>query len=448
MPNTQRQIGFWTATALVVGNTIGAGIYFLPVSLAPYGAISLLGWIATAAGALLVATMFSRLARRTPDAGGPYAYARNVFGDFLAFEVAWAYWATCWMSNAAIAVGATSYLSVLWPELKNNSVLSACVALSFVWMATLINIRGIKQTAVAQLVITIIKVIPLIAVGIGGLFLLNPAHFSPLNLSTQSTFSAINSTALLTLWAFLGIESATIPAQHAINPNRTIPLATMVGTIFCGIVYLLSTTSVLGLISSSTLASSSAPIADAAALVFGSWASPLAALGAVISGAGALIGWVLLQGQMPCAAAMDGLFPKKFGELSARGVPLFGVVFSSVLITIMMAMNYSGNLADQFTSIITLSVFISLIPYMCSALADIIALIKSGPSSWQRFGAILASSGALLFSAWAIMGAGQESAIMGTGFLCMGVPVFVWLRRKKQNTQAPSNNIFSIPLAK
>jgi len=435
MTQAQKLIGFWTATALVVGNTIGAGIFFLPVSLAPYGAISLVGWIATSAGALLVATMFSRLARRSPDAGGPYAYTRNLFGDFLAFEVAWAYWACCWMSNAAIAVGATSYLSFLWPELHTNQVLSACVALSFVWLATLVNIRGVRHTAIAQLIITVIKVIPLIAIGIGGLFLLNPAHFVPLNQSGTSNFSAINATALLTLWAFLGIESATIPAQHAINPKRTIPLATMAGTIFCALIYLISTTSILGLLSPAALAASSAPLADGAALLFGPWGSTLVALGAVISGAGALVGWILLQGQMPYAAAIDGLFPKKFAQLSTHGVPLFGLIFSSMLITAMMLMNYSGKLTDQFTYIVTLSTFIVLVSYTASALADIVALFREKSSWWKKTTAMAASSGALAFSIWAMFGAGEQAMKLGLLFLALGVPVYYWQRRKKNCLQ-------------
>ncbi len=125
--------------ALVVGNSIGSGVFMLPASLAPYGRNSLVAWLFTATGAILLALLFSQLSRAHPHAGGPYAYTRLAFGPFPAFIVAWGYWISIWVGNAAIVTGAVSYLTPLFPQLATSSVRSAAVTLVALWGLTFVN---------------------------------------------------------------------------------------------------------------------------------------------------------------------------------------------------------------------------------------------------------------------------------------------------------------------
>ena len=132
----RRGLGLWMATALVVGNMIGSGVFLLPSSLARYGGVSIVAWLLTAAGAVLLALVFARLGRAYPQTGGPYAYSRTAFGDFVGFQTAWGYWIAIWAGNAAIAVAFVSYLSVFWGALATNALLAAAVAVAAIWALT------------------------------------------------------------------------------------------------------------------------------------------------------------------------------------------------------------------------------------------------------------------------------------------------------------------------
>lgn len=227
-PEPGSKIGLWTATALVVGNMIASGIFLLPVSLASYGPISLVGWIGSSMGAIALALLFGNLSRLVPGAvGGPYAYTRQGMGEFAAFLVAWAYWLSIWCCNAAIVVTFVSYLTVFFPVLAVNAYLAVAVALATVWLLTWVNARGVRTAGTVQLLTTILKLIPLVIISVVGLFYIDIEYFTPVNRSGQSTGAAITATITLTLFAFLGLESATIPAGDIRDPERTIPRATL-----------------------------------------------------------------------------------------------------------------------------------------------------------------------------------------------------------------------------
>ena len=168
MVATPRPLGLWSATALVVGSMIGSGVFLLPASLAPFGAASLLGWAITLCGAMLLALTFSRLARRWPQTGGPYVFAREGFGDLSGFVVAWSYWTSTCCGNAAIAVAFAGYLGVFWGDVNTSNWLAALVAIGAVWLFTLVNILGTRQTGIAQVLMTVLKFVPLAVIGIIG----------------------------------------------------------------------------------------------------------------------------------------------------------------------------------------------------------------------------------------------------------------------------------------
>ena len=428
--NSATKIGLWTSTALVVGNMIGSGIFLLPATLAAYGAISFVGWICSSIGAVALALMFSHLSKKFPHcSGGPYAYTREGLGDFAAYLVAWGYWLSIWCTNAAIAVTFVSYLTVFIPSLAANAYLSVGMGLLTIWFLTWINTLGIKAAGRTQVVTTLLKLIPLVMVSIAGVFYIDTNNFVPFNASEASVFSAVTTTATLTLFAFLGLESATVPSENIINPEKTIPRATIIGTVLTIVVYIVGCASVMGMLSPQQLQQSNAPFADAAELMWGGQARSWVAFGAIVSTFGALNGWILLQGQIPLAAARDGLFPKIFGRRNAKGIPASGIVISSVLISALMMMNFTKGLTDTFQFMILLSTVIVLVPYLFSAASYGLVLLQNRLWKKTSITKVILAAVAFTFSMWAVMGSGQESVYWGFMGLMAGIPFYVWMKR-------------------
>ena len=346
---------------------IGSGIFLLPANLAEYGGISILGWIISAFGALLLAQVFASLSMRVPQSGGPYVYARAGFGDFSGFLVAWGYWISILCTNAAITVAMIGYLTVFFPILGADPFLAVIVGLAVIWLLTWVNNRGVYSAGYVQLVTTILKIIPLILVGIVGIFLLNMDHFQPFNISEFGTLEAIAKTTALTLFAFLGVEAASIPSESTANAKSVVPKATWTGTLIAAAVYILGSVAVMGVIPPDELEFSSAPFADAARIIFGEGAEYWVAAGAVVSTFGALNGWMLMQGQIPLAAAKDDIFPSFFKKLNNREAPALGIIISSILISILMSFNFNKGLNQAYEFMILISTLTVLVPYLFSS---------------------------------------------------------------------------------
>lgn len=424
-------LGLWSCVALVTGNMIGSGIFLLPSSLAPYGMLAVAGWVVTAAGAICLALVFARLTPMIPKAGGPYAYTREAYGDFAGYWVAWGYWIALWTGNAAIAVAFGSYLKVFIPVFEGNTLLCGLAAIAAVWLLTFVNAMGIRRAGNLQVVTVVLKLMPLLAIGTVGLFWLKPVNFSPAVPPGMNPLTTISTVMTLTLWAFLGLESATIPADSVRDPARTIPRATVIGTVLSSCVYIFSTVAVMGAVPREVLAGSQAPFADAARLMWGEAGYYLVGFGAIVSCFGVLNGWMLLAGQFPAAAARDGMFPAFFGRMSPRGVPAFATAFAATLITIMLLFNYSGSksLVSVFNFAILLATLANLIPYVFCSLAEILMRrIRGERHLMQKRHHVIAGI-AFLYSAWAIYGAGAQTVLLGFMLLLAGIPIYVWLRR-------------------
>jgi basic amino acid/polyamine antiporter, APA family len=420
-----RLIGFWMSVALVIGNTIGTGVFLLPASLSPYGLNSVVAWLFTAVGSILLAIVFSRLSRAFPAAGGPYAYVQLAFGPLAAFLVAWGYWISIWVGNAGIATAAVSALTPLLPWITDVPGASAAVTLALLWLLTLVNWLGVQASGWVQSVTTVLKIIPLLAVAALGLWAVRSPDIAAAN-SVPLSAGGITAAATLTLWALLGFESATIPADKVANPRRTIPLATMLGTIVTAVVCSLACTTVLVLVPAEILAQSNAPFVDLANRLWGSGIGKLVAVFAAISGLGALNGWILMQGELPSAMANNGVFPKIFARLSKHGTPGFALCFGSGLVTVLILASHGNSMVRIFTFMTLLSTTACLVMYALCALS-LLRLQWTKQLSGARRGsvplAIVAILGAF-YSLWAIVGAGADAVGLGAALLALGVPLY------------------------
>jgi APA family basic amino acid/polyamine antiporter len=432
--SNKNKLGLWSATSLVVGNMIGAGVFLMPAAMASFGSVSLLGWIFSAVGSFFLARVFSNLSQLLPQGnGGPYAYTRHGLGDFAAFLVAWGYYLATSCANAAITISFVSALSTFFPILASNTLAAVATGLSAIWLLTWVNTRGVATSGKVQLATTILKLLPLLIIAIGGLFFIRAENFHPFNNTGTSVWGAITATASMTMFSYIGIESATIPSGSVADPGKTISRATMLGLMIATLVYVLGSVSVMGIIPTKTLQHSVTPFADAAVIMFGPGARYWVSAGVAIAAFGALNGWTLVQGQVPLAIARDKLFPAIFTKLNSKGVPYVGMIISGIIISLFMTMNYTKGLVEQFRFLLLLSVFTMLVPYLFSVTSYvIIRLEKKSIQSGGWISAIVLGMLAFSYTLWEIAGAGQGSVFYGFILLMAGVPFYVWGVYKKK----------------
>ena len=434
MTKQNQKIGLLAATSLVVGNIIGAGIFVLPASLGKFGSISIVGWLFTATGALILAKIFSNFSKKLKGkSGGPYIYSKVVFGDFIGFLVAWGYWISCWVNNAAIAVAIVSALSFFFPELIINSFYSTLMGLSFIWFFTFTSSKGIKSSGNIQILTTIAKLIPLVLIILFGFFIFDLEIFPEFNLTDQNDFEILPIVAVMTLYAFLGLECASIPAENIENPEKTIPKATMAGTLISTLIYILSTIVLFGIIPAETLINSPAPFAEAGEIIGGKYFGFLISAGAAISAIGALNGWILITSYMPMTMANDNLFPKIFSKKNKKGFPFISLLLGSVLTSFVMTMNYTDGLVDRFEFLILLTTLSTLIPYFFVSASYILFHIEKSILKIKSFKSVFLGIFGTIYSLWAIFGSGIESIVYGTILLIIGIPIYIILKLKNPN---------------
>ena len=410
------KMGFWKCWAMSVGVMIGSGVFLLPSVLAPYGSLSFLGWLLTSAGAILIALILGRLAGRTDRSGGFYVYAQEEFGDLTGFLIAWGYWVAIVFAVTAIATAFAAYFGALVPALS-TSMGQVVVAAAMIWTFTAINIKGVGAGALLQLVTVILKLIPLAAIILLGVFAGSTETIPEFNPTDKPLFEAIATCAMLTMWAFLGIEAATVAAQDVEDPKRTIPRAVVAGTLTVTFVYIAATAAVMMLVPADVLAVSEAPFVDAA-VKLGPVGAALIAFGALVSTAGSLNGNILVGGQMPMAVALDGLAPKFLTKRNKGGAPVSALILSSILATFLLIFNLSEGLIAAFTFLITMSTLCTLIPYAISALIEFRVSRKTS-TLWSAIALI-----AIVYVVVAMLGSGLKVLAWGLVLFLAGLPIY------------------------
>lgn len=425
-----KTLGMAACTAIVVGNMVGSGFYLSPAMVAPYGNFAIVIWLVMGAGAICLGLTFARLAKMVPATGGPYAYTRLAYGDFPGFLIAWGYWISIWASLPVIAVAFAGVTMDIFPVFQGRAT-AVLLTLGAIWAVVLVNLRGVGTAGMFAELTTYAKLVPFGAIAIVGLLYVDSANLSDFNPSGVSLWQASAALAPLTMFAFLGLESATVPAGDVRNPEKTIPRSTVIGIAIATTLYVLGTTVVMGVVPRAELVRSVAPFSDAARIMWGNAGAIAVSIAVVLSSIGALNGWTLLMGQVPMAAAKDGLFPPLFGRLSARNVPAVGIITSAVLATILVLLQAVGSsgFAAIYKLIVGLSTMTAVIPYAFCALAgSLVSARLSGGTLIPRVTIIELI--AFIFAMFTLYGCGAEPVLYGMVLLLLGIPVFVWQRRR------------------
>jgi APA family basic amino acid/polyamine antiporter len=432
-----RQLGFSVALALVVGNMIGSGIFLLPANLAPYGINSIIAWVITIAGSICLAGVFAMLAKALPQAAGPYDYVLTALGEPPAFFVMWSYWIATWVTNAAISIAAVSYLSSLAPAAFASTGVAALTSIGFVILFTVVVLSGARSAGHVQVITSMLKVLPLIAAVIIALMVFGGGGQSAEQAPVPVNLNGIAGAAALTLWAMLGFECAAIPAQRVRDPERNIPRATIIGTLLVGLIYFTAFVAIFLLLPGDVLAKSSAPFADLATRYWGAGAGTLVVVFAVISCLGALNGWILIVGDIPLALAERGVFPRLFGTLNKRGMPVAALILGAVLSCGLIAANFTRGLTELYGFMALLATAATLVLYLVAAAAALrltqVGTLKRGLMTGVTVvGAI--------YGLWALYGAGLEANIWGAVLLATGIPVYLLMRSKAGSSRAAEAN--------
>ena len=441
-PAPASSFGLPVAIALIMGSIIGVGIFNLPTSLAGFGPITLVSMALTTVGAIAFALMFAALARRLPADGGPYAYSRAAFGNAVGFFNAWSYWISAWAGNAGIAVGWVLYVEE-FINTDHNRLISVLLVLVGLWVPAFINLSGVKNMGVVQMWTTVLKFAALAFMATVGLFFIKTANYAPWSVSGESVLRAIGGGMAIALFSYIGVEVASVAAGKVRDPDKNVPRATVLGTIACAVVYMLSLTAVFGIVPSDTLAESNAPFSVAVNEIFGgTWAGYVMSIIVIVSGFGALNGWTMIIAEMPLAAANDGLFPDQFKRMSRTGVPVYGVVVSTLLASVAMAINYLGSGgATVFTTMVLMTGITVAIPFAFSAAAQIKwRVLDRQRGHGHRFARdILVAGLSLIFSIlfiWYSRNTGQSPFVYWAPFLLAavvllaGIPIYLAQRDK------------------
>lgn len=435
MTDEKRKIGVVAATFLVAGNMMGSGVFLLPGSLAKIGTVSMWGWVVTTVGALLLAFVFAKLGRLAPKAGGPYAYARDAFGPYMGFQTNTIYWFANWIGNVALPVAAVGYFSYFIPALA-HPVMRAAVVIGMIWLFTFANILGAQVVTRIQSVTTSFALIPLFGIAVfGWLFFKSDVFAGAHNVSGGSDFHAISSAASLTLWAFIGVESASVSAAVVKNPEKNVAIATIAGVALAAVIYISSSAVIMGMIPNDQLRVADAPFALAAQVALGHVGGGIVALCAALGAGGSLGGWILLTALSAKAAGDDGLFPKIFSKADKNDTPVQGLLIIGVLMTLaVLATAASSSASEQFMLITQVAVVLTLLPYIYSAVACYFVVENSHTVAHVALVWVLTSV-TVMYCLWAIFGTDGQMvtyAFLFMLFITVFYPFFSEQRRRER----------------
>jgi putrescine:ornithine antiporter len=426
MADSSKKMTLVGLTTLVAVNMMGSGIIMLPASMAQIGAVSLLSWGVTAVGSMAIAYCFAQCGLFCSRSGGMSAYTEEAHGKSGFFMASFLYYLSLAIGNVAIAISAVGYMTPFFPWLGTGSTPLFVGVVGLLWLTTVANFGGPRITGKIGAITVWGVIIPVAGLSVIGWFWFKGSVFSAAwNPNNAPLSEAITASIPLTLWAFLGMESAAANSDAVENPKKNVPLACLFGTGGAAVVYILSTTVIQGIVPNAELAASTAPFALVYAKMFAPWVGNVILVLAVAACLGSLLGWQFTLAQVSKAAAEQRMFPKFFAKVTAADAPIVGMVVAGGLQTAMAVSTMSPDATEQFGKLVSLAAVTNLIPYVTSLSALMIIMRKSKveDSLFNRNVAVLMV--AMLYSFYALYASGKDAVfgamiVMAIGYLIFG----------------------------
>lgn len=425
MADSAKKMNVVQLTFIVMVNMMGSGIIMLPANMAQVGAISLLSWIVTALGSLAIAYGFAQAGLFSKRSGGLAGYAEDAYGKDGYFQVFFLYFLSLAIANVAVASSALGYLAAFFPALTSTPLMTTVGVIALLWITTVANFGGPSLTGKIGSITVWGVILPVGFIAIAGWFWFSGQTFSAAwNPKGISLGEGIGSSISLTLWAFLGMESASQNASAVENPKRDVPLACMFGTLGAAVIYILSTTVIQGIVPNAELAESSGPFGLAFAKMFNPAIGQVVMALAAMACIGSLLGWQFTLASTAKDAADANMFPQAFAKVTGAGAPIVGMVIMGVVQSVMALSTMSPDLSEQFAALVNLAVVTNVVPYVIALSALFVqmrdAKVEPGVFKRNAFVAVVA----MLYSVYALYASGKD-AVMG-GMLVMGIGYVVY----------------------
>jgi putrescine:ornithine antiporter len=412
-------------TFIVAVNMMGSGIIMLPTNMAQVGAISLLSWIVTALGSMAIAYGFAQAGLFNQRPGGMSAYAEDAYGKSGYFLVFFLYFLSLAVGNVAIAISAVGYLASFMPWLSSTPIATCIGVIALLWLTTVANFGGPSVTGRIGSVSVWGVIIPVGALSLIGWFWFSPEIFGAAwNPKGLSLLEGMGSSISLTLWAFLGMESAAQNSAAVENPKRDVPLACMFGTLGAAVIYILSTTVIQGIVPNLELAKSTGPFGTAYAHMFNPVVGSIIMGLAVVACLGSLLGWQFTIAATGKAAADERMFPSLFSKVNRMGAPITGMIVLGVVQSAMALSTISPSLSEQFSALVSLAVVTNVVPYIIALSALMVMMQAVDISKFQYRLNVAVALVAMLYSTYAIYASGKD-AVLG-GMLVTALAFVIW----------------------
>lgn len=425
MAEPKKKMNVVELTFIVMVNMMGSGIIMLPSNMAKVGAISLLSWVVTALGSLAIAYGFAKAGLFNHRPGGLAAYAEDAYGKDGYFQVFFLYFLSLAIANVAVAISALGYLAAFFPALTSTPIATALGVIGLLWITTVANFGGPSLTGKIGSITVWGVILPVGFIAIAGWFWFSGATFAAAwNPKGISLLEGMSSSIALTLWAFLGMESASQNASAVENPKRDVPLACMFGTLGAAVIYILSTAVIQGIVPNAELAASTGPFGLAFAKMFNPLVGQIVMVLAVMACVGSLLGWQFTLASTAKDAADAKLFPSIFGKATAAGAPLAGMVIMGVVQSVMALSTISPDLNEQFSALVNLAVVTNVLPYVIALSALWVMMRDAKVEEGARKMIGFVAGVAIVYSIYAIFESGKD-AVMG-GMLVLSIGYLVW----------------------
>lgn len=441
MSSNKQTLSVGALTALVVGSMVGAGIFTLPSAFGRATGVvgGLIAWVIAGVGMLMLAFVFQTLAERKPDLdSGIFAYAQAGFGNYIGFLAALAFWASTCVGNVSYFVLIKSTLGEFFPIFGDGNTVSAVIAASILlWLFHFMILRGVKQAAGLNTIVTVAKIVPILIFVFVLLFAFKPDIFAANFLGGQgyeadSLFDQVRNTMLVTVFVFIGIEGASVYSRYA-KKRSDVGAATVLG--FLGVLCLLILVTVLpfGLLPRAELATLRNPsMAGAFEAVVGRWGNIFISIGLLISVLGAYLAWTLFAAEVPFMAAKDGIMPTFLNRENAQKVPSVSLWMTNITVQTFLILTLFAQ--NAFTLALELTSSMSLIPYfLVAAYALKLALTRETYEidAQTRTTGLIIGAVATLYSALMIFAGGLDKLLLSAMILAPGTILFVLARQEQ-----------------
>jgi len=441
---SSQKFSLFALTAMVVGSMGGAGIFSLPqtfgAATGPFGAI--IAWGIAGGGMYMLARVFQALAERKPDLdAGVFAYAKAGFGDYPGFLSALGYWVGSCIGNVSYWVLIKSTLGAFFPVFGDgNTVTAIAVASVGIWLFHFMILRGVKQAAFLNTVVTIAKIVPIL-VFILILFLAFKADLFHANfwggegMPDTSLFEQVRATMLVTVFVFLGIEGASVYSRYA-QRRSDVGTATIMGFIGVTALMVLVTHLPYAVLPRTEIAAMRQPsMAAVLEAVVGHWGAVFVSIGLIISVLGAYLAWSLIAAEVLFAAAKSDDMPKVFATENANKVPAAALWLTNIIVQLFVISTYWSQ--DAFSLMLKMTSAMSLIPYFLVAAYGVLIARRgetyaTRPENRRRD--LIIADLAAVYTAFMILAGGMKFVLLSAVLYAPGTLLYLWARRE-QNKQ-------------